>query len=166
MSEIPTARPAAPENAAAVFLGFDFGMRRLGVAVGQRMTSQARALAMVSVRDGQPEWPRIDALLGEWKPTALVVGLPLAMDGSEQSMTAAARGFARALRRRSGLDVYLCDERLSSREASERFAAERRAGNRRRRHAQELDAIAAAVILETWLRDAPPSQPAPYTSEP
>lgn len=166
MSDLQAGSAAAPEDAAAVFLGFDFGMRRLGIAVGGRLTGRARALAVVPVHGGQPEWPQLDALLKEWKPAALVVGMPLSMDGSEQPMTAAARGFARALGRRSGLLVHHCDERLSSREAAEQFAAARRAGTRRRRHADDLDAMAAAVILETWLRDTSPSQSMQGRSEP
>lgn len=144
--------PAAPgSDSAAVYLGFDFGMRRLGVAVGQRVTLSARPLETVSVQQGNPDWTRVDALLAAWNPSALVVGLPLQLDGSEQAISSAARAFAAALAKRSGRPVHLCDERFSSREAATRFAAQRQVGSKRRHHVADLDAMAAAVILETWL---------------
>ena len=68
-------------------LGFDYGRKRIGVAVGQCVTQSATALATVSARDGKPDWTAITRLLEEWKPDALVVGIPYHMDGSEQDMT-------------------------------------------------------------------------------
>lgn len=151
MSETSTSRGMPKRDSEAVFLGFDFGMRRLGVAVGQHVTLSARPLETLSVRQGHPDWARVDALLAEWNPAALVVGLPLQLDGSEQAMTSAARAFGTTLAKRSGRPVHLCDERFSSREAATRFAAQRQVGSKRRHHAADLDAMAAAVILESWL---------------
>lgn len=130
-------------------LGFDFGLRRIGVAVGQTLTASARPLATVNHGDA-PDWARIDALLREWRPVALVVGLPLGLDGGEQPITRRARAFGVALTERSGLPVHYHDERYSSREADARFVAQRQAGTKRRRHAADLDAMAAAIILESW----------------
>jgi putative Holliday junction resolvase len=143
--------PATPDAAgdpAASVLGFDFGKRFIGVAVGNRL-SGARALATVA-NGTEPDWQRIDALVAEWRPASLIVGLPLQMDGSEQAITHAARRFGAALGQRHGLPVYFADERLSSVEASRRFAARRASGAARRKDAAALDAIAAEVILETW----------------
>lgn len=151
MSETNAAQSDSKQNATAVLLGFDFGMRRLGVAVGQQVTMSARPLETVAVQQGKPDWSRVDALVAEWNPSALVVGLPLQLDGSEQAITTAARSFATTLGQRTGRCVHFCDERFSSREAATRFAAQRQAGTKRRRHADNLDAMAAAVILESWL---------------
>jgi putative Holliday junction resolvase len=131
--------------------GFDFGQRTLGVAVGNRQTASARGLAAQPVRDGLPEWTRLDPLLDEWRPDTLVVGLPLTLDGNEQPISRAARRFATVLGERYALPVRLADERHTSQEAARRFAASRAAGLARRRDAQTLDAVAAAVILEAWL---------------
>lgn len=132
-------------------LGFDVGSRLIGVAVGNAITGSARPLTVIPVRDKQPEWDRLDDLLREWQPESLVVGLPLTLDGGEQAITRSARRFAQQLRERYSLPVSLTDERHSSQEAARRFAAGRAAGLRRRRHAQTIDADAAAVILESWL---------------
>lgn len=133
-------------------LGFDYGMRWIGVAAGNRISQSARPLAALAAQAGQPDWSRIDALLREWQPEALVVGLPLTLDGGEQKITAGARAFAAALGDRSGVPVQLVDERHTSQEAARRFAAQRAAGAARRRDAQNIDSLAAAVILESWLQ--------------
>jgi len=133
-------------------LGFDVGTRRIGVAVGNRLTASARPLDVIEVRAGMPDWDHLDRLVGEWKPDALVVGLPLALDGDEQPMTRTARDFGRHLEKRYGLEPQFCDERHSSQEAAARFAAQRAAGLKRRRDAERIDADAAAVILESWLQ--------------
>ncbi len=146
-------------------LGFDYGTRLIGVAVGNRYTGQARAIDTVPVREGAPDWRQLDRLRDEWRPEALVVGLPLTLDGLEQPASAGARRFAAALHERYELPVALSDERHSSREAARRFASARAAGLKRRRDAAQIDAEAAAVILERWLADAPPAAaPSPSTS--
>lgn len=135
-------------------LGFDYGTRRIGVASGNRISQSARPLAALTAQAGQPDWPRIDALLADWKPEALIVGLPLTLDGGEQKITRDARAFADALTARSSLPVHLMDERHTSQEAARRFAAQRAAGAARRRDAANIDSLAAAVILESWLTHA------------
>lgn len=132
-------------------LGFDFGARRIGVASGNRISQSARPLPVLMVKSGQPDWVRVDALLSEWQPEALVVGLPLTLEGGEQAVTRGARAFADALGARSGLPVHMVDERHTSQEAARRFAAQRAAGSARRRDAENIDSLAAAVILESWL---------------
>jgi putative Holliday junction resolvase len=141
--------PDTPATSSASVLGFDFGTRVIGVAVGNRLTG-ARALTTVSHADA-PDWQRIDTLIREWRPATLIVGLPLTLDGGEQAMTRAARAFGDALVARYGIGVALVDERLTTHEAGRRFAARRAAGSARRKHAAEIDAIAAEVILENWL---------------
>jgi putative Holliday junction resolvase len=136
--------------------GFDVGSKLIGVAVGNALTASARALAVLAVRDGEPDWPQLDALRGEWLPDTLVVGLPLTLEGAEQPASKRARRFAATLQQRYALPVALVDERHSSQEAARRFAAARAAGLKRRRDAAAIDAEAAAVILERWLADSPP----------
>ena len=134
-------------------VGFDFGMRRIGVATGNRISTSAQPLPPLSAKGGEPDWNRVTSLIAEWKPEALVVGLPLTLDGGEQAITRGARAFAGELGQRSGLPVHLVDERHTSQEAARRFAGQRASGNARRRDAANLDSLAAAVILETWLRE-------------
>ena len=138
-------------------LGFDVGSRLTGVAVGNLITASARALGTVTMRNGEPDWQRLDALHDEWLPQTLVIGLPLTLDGAEQPASRAARRFAAALHTRYALTVALVDERDSSREAAQRFAHARAAGLRRRRDVATIDAEAAAVILERWLLRSPPA---------
>jgi putative Holliday junction resolvase len=132
-------------------LGFDVGARRIGVAVGSALGSGARAVAVVDVLAAGPDWNRIDALRREWRPDGLVVGDPMRLDGGDQPIRRAAHAFARQLRQRMQLPVVLVDERNSSQEAARRFADERADGRRKRRDAELLDAVAAAIIVERWL---------------
>ena len=132
-------------------LGFDVGSRLTGVAIGNTFTATARALTTIAVGEAGPDWGRLDALQQEWLPDTLVVGLPLTLEGTEQAASRRARQFARQLRQRYQLPVLLIDERHSSQEAAQRFAAARASGLKRRRDAAEIDAEAAAVILERWL---------------
>lgn len=135
-------------------LGFDFGMRRIGVAVGQFATRTASALDTVAHRDA-PDWPALDRLVREWKPAAFVVGLPLDLSGEETDLSRAARRFSAALEERYGVTARFCDERLTSRAAESRFAEMRAAGSARRKDAGRMDAMAAQIILENWLQSAP-----------
>lgn len=138
------------------FIGFDLGTRLTGVAVGESLTGNARPLTTLTMREGEPDWNALSTLITQWQPAALIVGLPLALDGSDQPMTRKARRFAAALGKRFAYPVHLCDERHTSQEASRRFAQARSAGNKRRHHAADLDAMAAAIILESWLSIHPP----------
>ena len=107
---------------------------------------------MRSGASGDPDWAAIDAILGEWRPATLVVGLPRNLDDSESAVGKAATAFARQLEQRSGLVVRLVDERLSSAEAAGRLTDARRTGRRRRRIGRgDIDPVAAQVILETWM---------------
>jgi putative Holliday junction resolvase len=144
-----------PEEARVLkgtLLAFDFGHRRIGVAVGQTLTGTANVLAVVAAGDA-PDWEAITALVKEWKPVAMVVGLPLAQDGSETDMSRSARGFGDELQRRFACPVVFQDERLTSLAADERFANARSGGGMRRKDAAMKDAMAAQIILENWLRE-------------
>lgn len=134
------------------YLGFDFGLRRIGVAAGQRVTASAGPVATIPARGGEPDWQRLDAIIAEWRPAALVVGVPLLTDGSEQPLARRARRFAAALASRYSLPVHEADERLSSRAARELIAGDRAAGTRRRTRKGDVDRMAATLILEHWLQ--------------
>lgn len=127
-----------------IVLGFDFGTRQIGVAVGQSLTGSARALDTVAVRPGGPDWAAIAGLIQDWRPAGLVVGLPLDLDGTEQEMTHAARRFGRQLAGRFGLPVHAMDERLTSREACSIL-------RERGEDPRATDPMAAQLILESWL---------------
>ena len=99
------------------FLGFDFGTKSIGVAVGQRITATARPLPALKAQDGKPDWNIIEKLLKEWQPEAVIVGLPLNMDGTEQPLTARARNFANKIHNRYNEANHLHEERLSTVEA-------------------------------------------------
>ena len=135
----------------ATLLGFDVGARRIGVAVSSGFGLGARALAVVDVHDDQIDWKAVEKLHREWRPAGFIVGDPMTLDGGDQPIRQRARAFARELRTRFALPVAMMDERNSSQEAARRFAAERADGRRRRRDADLLDAVAAAVIVERWL---------------
>ena len=131
-------------------LAFDVGARRIGVAVGGGFGLDARPLAVVDVHDGAIDWKHIEKLHREWRPAGFVVGDPMTLDGGDQPIRDRARAFARALLERFALPVVMMDERNTSQEAARRFANDRADGKRRRRDADLLDAMAAAIILDRW----------------
>ena len=141
-------------GAPRVVLAFDFGHRRIGVACGDTVSRTAAPLDAVPVGLGGLRWELIHALVREWQPALIVVGLPYNVDGSDSTMTGAAREFAAELARRCRLQVALVDERYSSREAEARLKSARESGLRRRRVAKaDVDAAAACVILERWFTE-------------
>ena len=136
--------------APATILAFDFGRRRIGVAVGQTVTGSASPLGIVANGEQGPDQDRIAELIGEWRPERLVVGLPLNADGSEGAIVDDVRAFADVLGRH-GLPVDTCDEHLSSKEAEQALVRARQAGSRGRIRKADIDAAAAVVIAERYL---------------
>ena len=126
--------PSLSATATQVYLGFDYGLRRIGVAVGDGVSRTARPLATVDSTQG-PDWARIGTLLEDWKPGALVVGRPLTLAGDQQTMTRAAERFARRLHGRYQLPVHLAEERMTSLATQDMAVAE------------GSDAAAAAELL-------------------
>ena len=123
-------------------LCFDYGSKRIGSAVGQIITATATPLITINCYHNKPDWVSIEKLIHEWLPDAIVVGMPLNMDGSSQAVTEAAEKFARQLEGRFSLPVFTMDERLSTFEAKHRSGLE-----------TNIDSIAAQAILETWLAE-------------
>ncbi len=134
-------------------LCFDYGVTKIGVAVGQTLTGTASALKTLMSTHSKPDWSAITALIKEWQPDACVIGLPLHLDGSEAPITAKARRFGRQLNGRYNLVVHEMDERLST-EAARRRLVEQRAAGRGKGKKGDLDALAAQLILEDYLRVA------------
>lgn len=142
--------PESPDDASSArpLLAFDVGARRTGVAIGNRLTSSARPLAVIC---GE-EPGAIDELIAQWRPCRLVVGEPINPEGPNQSSHRRALSFAMHLAERTGLPVDLVDECNTSKEAAQAFARARRDGTARRSDATMLDAEAAAAILDRWFQ--------------
>jgi putative Holliday junction resolvase len=135
---------AAPAMKGAV-LAFDFGEKRIGVAVGEWETHSAHPLETIAEEANAPRFARIGVLIGEWRPVELVVGLPMTLDGEEHDLTRRCRRFANQLNGRFGLPVQLVDERLTSVEAESRL---REAGKSIRNNKAAVDSLAAQEILQ------------------
>ena len=129
-------------------MGFDFGRRRIGVAIGQTLTRAASPLTTIAHRN-EPDWAAIERLIAEWQPDMLLVGLPLHADGSPSPLSQQAHSFSLQLKKRFRLSVLTIDERLSSREAEQLLAQSPKRSQRRNKAA--VDSLAAAIIVETWL---------------
>ncbi|AHK80248.1 Holliday junction resolvase [Ectothiorhodospira haloalkaliphila] len=132
-------------------LGLDYGERRIGVAVGNGLTGTSAPLETLPARNGIPEWPRLDTLVREWQPQLLVVGLPETDDGTEHPLARRIQAFSDRLRARYGLKVRPVDEQFTSAEAESHLKDWRREGRRGRIRKEDIDAVAAAVLLEHWL---------------
>ncbi len=129
-------------------VAFDFGMRSIGVAIGQVITSTAAPLAAIKAIDGIPNWEHVANVIGQWQPDALLVGLPLNMDGTEQAITANAKKFANRLQHKFNVPVYLHDERLSTIDAKEKLFE---LGGYKKLTKEKVDSVSACLIYESWL---------------
>ncbi len=145
--------PQAPQKLPAhTVLAFDFGLRRIGIAVGDTLTARAAPRPAAAVLSGEPDWLAIGREVRATQPRLLVVGVPYNADGSAGALAGAARAFGAALSKRFGLSVQHVDERWSSLEATAALKRNRAQGARRRRvRREDVDSAAAAVILERWL---------------
>ncbi len=135
----------------ATLLGFDYGARKIGVAVGQTITGTASALETLRAVNKKPDWQRISRLIEEWKPDALIVGFPLDADDRETDATVPALRFSRQLEGRYHLKVHLADERYTSLEARNRLGL-------KVKEVEAYDAVAAKLIIETWLTEHPDAE--------
>lgn len=129
-------------------LAFDFGMKSIGYAVGQRLTQTATPLNAMLAKQGVPDWTTLAAIISQWQPQGLVVGIPIDMYGQESQISMAARKFARRLQQRYRLPVYTIDEKLSTREAWTYLSESGRHPSK-----AEVDAYSAKIILQSWLNE-------------
>jgi len=159
-----------PES--GTYFSFDFGQKRIGLAVGHSDTKSANPLAVIRNINGRPEWHRIDELVEEWKPCGIVVGLPVfessplnesdwntnshtdntrrVADNRNKQQLQLSAAFSKRLHKRYKIPVYRCDERYSSIEAARLLAENRNRGNRKKVGREDLDKVAAAIILNQW----------------
>src|SRR5262249_36251913 len=126
-------------------LGFDFGAKYFGVAIGYTSPKMAQPLMGLTMQGGEPPWKEIDALLKLWSPDALIVGIPLNMDGTEQPITQSARFFLENLKQRFQLPVFAVDERLTTVEARSRLFA---AGGYKALSKKAIDSVSAQLMVE------------------
>lgn len=139
---------------ARIIAGFDFGLRRIGVAVGDTLTRTATPHATVACHDAGPDWVALDKVIRALGPDLLVVGAPYNDDGSPGRIAAAADAFAAELGARYKLAVERADERFSSTEAASLLREQRASGQRRRSVKKgDVDSAAAAVLLAGWLEN-------------
>lgn len=143
----PVTAPSTANKAARRVMAFDFGMRRIGVAIGQSLLGTASPVTVLPANDGVPDWTQLARLIAEWQPDLFVVGLPLNMDASESDLCDRARRFARRLQGRFHLDYDMMDERLTSVAVRDALLA-----GEGQRHflRQSVDDLAAVLILESW----------------
>ncbi len=132
-------------------LAFDFGLRQIGVAVGNMALRSTQALTIVKAKNGKPDWQALEKIVRDWQPDLLVVGDPLNMDGSAGAMSRRAHKFARRLHGRWGTAVEMTDERLSSFEAKQSMREQGHRGNYKN---EPIDSYAAELILQTWFTEA------------
>ncbi len=137
-------------NPPKILLAFDFGMKRIGVAVGQTVTQTARPLDTLSAKNGVPHWETVNNIIKKWHPEAIVVGIPVNMDGTDQPISFNARQFANSLREHFALPVYETDERLTTKDAREQLFSH---GGYKALQDGQVDRVAAQLILENWFAE-------------
>lgn len=145
-SHLPILERSYPDIIGTV-MGFDFGEKRIGVAVGEMLLKTAHANTTINAEVNEVRFHVIEQLIHEWKPSLLIVGLPTYMDGSEHLLTQLSKKFAQRLEGRFNLPVMMIDERLSSAEASQQLSE---AGIKGREQKEKIDAVAAQVILQSY----------------
>ena len=130
-----------------ILIAFDFGMKRIGVAIGQTITKTARPLDTLQAKEGLPDAIALKKIIQKWRPDALVVGIPLNMDGTDQPITQRAKQFASWLKEHYQLPVHEIDERLTTKDARERLFTE---GGYKALQDGQVDRVAAQLILQNW----------------
>ena len=135
-------------NSPRVVMAFDFGLKNIGIAIGQEITKTASTFYSINAEDGQPNWPELDKIINEWHPNLFVVGDPFNMDGSRSKIQDLSDKFSKSLNKRYDINIEKTDERLTSREAKERLES-LSIGTR---DSSNKHSISAQVILEDWFR--------------
>lgn len=137
-------------------VGFDFGLRKIGVATGNLVTRTSQALPALDAHQGQPDWESLASVINEWRPGRLVCGLPIGLEGEETPMSARARAFSCDLRKRTGIDVILVDERYTSAAADSLLREAALAGKGMAKQVENRrDSVAAELIIQSYFNDNP-----------
>ncbi len=139
-----------------IYLAFDYGRRRTGIAVGQSITGTASPLVTLQHPDNQPDWNKINELMTSWRPDALIVGQPVTEQAiaEQDALRLAIDGFCQQLIARYSLPIHRVDESFTSLAAHSELRDSRRQGRRKRISKEEIDALAAAIMLESWMSES------------
>jgi putative Holliday junction resolvase len=137
-----------PSDSIRTVIAFDFGMKSIGLAVGQAITNTASPLQAIKAQDGIPNWENLAKIISQWEPDGLLVGLPLNMDGTEQPITASVKRFVGRLKHKYNLPVFLHDERLSTVDAKAKLFE---LGGYKKLSKQKVDSVSACLIYESWV---------------
>ena len=130
-------------------MSFDYGTEKIGIAIGQSISSTTKPLTIIRAKDGVPNWLPIASLIENWEPNFFVVGLPYNLDGTNSQLLQRALKFANRLNGRFNIPTFGIDERLSSKAAKKKYEDE----NRRSSAGRKIDDVAAQIILETWFSE-------------
>jgi len=133
------------------YIGIDFGLVNMGIALGQSITGMAAALKTIHVKNKKFKWKDLDEIIRQWQPAAIIIGLPLTEDGQQQLSTRQAHNFANKLIERYRIPVHEVDERYSSMQAQDDFSEARKQGHAKKKQQKNLDSHAAKNILQRWL---------------
>ena len=133
-----------------VIVAFDFGLKHIGVAIGQEITNTAQTFFSLDAKNGEPDWSQLDLLVKEWNPKLMVVGNPLNMDGSDSEIKKNSDKFSDLINKRYNIPVELMDERLTTREAKARLKSEEGSFIS---SGKDTHQIAAQIILENWFSE-------------
>ena len=144
----------ADESSPLRLISFDFGLKKIGVATGNKLTATTEPLPPVPARHGEPQWHLIEQLINTWKPTHFIVGLPLTLDGLEGKSAARARQFGARLIKKTGVNVTFVDERFSSVSADALMRDVSPGKRLSRKQMQSRDSVAAALILQTYFESS------------
>jgi len=137
----------------AIVIAFDFGLKRTGVAVGNTLTGSASPECTLQSQNEKPDWLNISRLFDEWKPDQLVVGLPIELDGSKSPLEKPINRFCNQLNGRYNLPVDQENEQFTSIEAAARLKQLRQSGRKKKVSKEDVDKIAASIILENWMQN-------------
>lgn len=129
-------------------LGIDYGLKRIGIATGQTITGSASPITTLNQINGSTDWESIEKLIDQWKPQALIVGMPYYLDGQENDMTKVVEAFCLELEQRFAMPIFKINEALSSYEAEAILKKNTKIGKHNK---HEIDKMAAAIIVQNWL---------------
>ena len=133
-----------------VVMAFDYGLRNIGIAIGQNITKSASTFYSVKAKEGKPDWIKLDSIVEEWQPSLFIVGDPFNMDGTKSDFQKRISKFSSELNKRYDVRVHMMDERLTTKEAKERIKNEVNGI----KGSSNKHSISAQIILEDWFRSA------------
>ena len=136
-----------PEEAGVV-MGFDYGVRNIGIAIGQNITKSASTFYAIKAKEGEPDWIKLDSIVKEWEPALFIVGDPFNMDGTRSEFQKRISRFSTELKNRYKIRLHMMDERLTTKEAKERIKTE----SSGLKESANKHSVSAQIILEDWFR--------------